>query len=409
MAFLSTSYLKGKIHTKFYTPSGIEYIFLGIIIGPSFANWLKAAFHLNYLEIIDNSTLQQLSPGISAAIGIIGLIYGLKFRLADFQKSDTEHIRLVSFDIVTALFLIGGAAFGILYYFFYNGKNLNDIIAASYFLAVTGSVSSNYAINALLTKYRLDGPLSLAIDSVTKMNISLTIFIYGLLFGVYHIGGIDTLSADFGSHKITSTEWVVISILLALLVGILFNIFLGREENENKFFVAVVGITIFTSGLAYFLNFSPLYMNFLVGFVLVNFSKVSQKLEKALFRLLEPFGLLIVVTAGFYWVPAKLNIFIIGSIAFIVLRFISKKAASYFAFISAFEKEKLSAKIGSGLIAQDIIVCAMAIDYLNVYKNNLTPMVISYVLVSVIFFGLIGYSSTKKLLIDSGEIIGENQ
>jgi len=408
LAFLSTNFLREKIQTKFYTPSGIEYIFIGIVIGPAFANWVRLSFHVQYSELINNEVLEQLSPGISAAIGIIGLIYGLKFKLTDFQNADTEHIRLTAFEIIITLLFLGGISFGALYYFFFDGKNLYELITASFFLAVTGSVSSSYAIKALFNKYKPAGPIFSALGSSAAMNLNINIFIYGLLFGLFHIGGKNSLEGVFDSHKITPTEWAVVSILLAILIGVLFNIFLGREEDENKFFVAVIGITIFTSGLAYYLNFSPLYMNFLLGFVLANLSKVSQKLESALSRFIEPISLLIVITAGFYWMPPDINTFIAASALFILLRFISKKTAGYFAFISALEKEKLSSRIGSGLIVQDIIVCAMAIDYLNVYKSDLTPIVVSSALVSVIFFGLIGYSSTKKLLVDSGEITGEN-
>lgn len=408
LAFLSTNFLREKIQTKFYTPSGIEYIFIGIVIGPAFANWVQLSFHVQYSELINNEVLEQLSPGISAAIGIIGLIYGLKFKLTDFQNADTEHIRLTAFEIIITLLFLGGISFGALYYFFFDGKNLYELITASFFLAVTGSVSSSYAIKALFNKYKPAGPIFSALGSSAAMNLNINIFIYGLLFGLFHIGGKNSLEGVFDSHKITPTEWAVVSILLAILIGVLFNIFLGREEDENKFFVAVIGITIFTSGLAYYLNFSPLYMNFLLGFVLANLSKVSQKLESALSRFIEPISLLIVITAGFYWMPPDTKTFIAASALFILLRFISKKTAGYFAFISALEKEKLSSRIGSGLIVQDIIVCAMVIDYLNVYKSDLTPIVVSSALVSVIFFGLIGYSSTKKLLVDSGEITGEN-
>ncbi len=409
LGFLGTNFLKEKIQTRFYTPSGIEYILLGIIIGPSFANWVNMTFNFKYPEIINNAVLLQLSPGISAAIGIIGLFYGLKFKLADFQKAETEHIRLVSFEMIITLIVIGGVSFGALYYFYFDGKNLYDIISASYVLAVIGSVSSNYVIKAIVNKYKISGPITSALDSSTRLNLNISIFIYGLLFGIVRIGNEATLTKVAAIHKITPTEWVVIGILLAVLVGILFNIFLGREEDENKFFVAVIGITIFTSGLAYFLNFSPLYMNFILGFILANLSKVSGKLESALSRLVEPIGLLIVVMAGFYWMPAPLSVFVVASAAFIILRFLSKKLSGYLSFISAFEKEKISPRIGSGLLTHDIIVCAMVIDYLNVYKTNLTPIVVSVSLVSVIFFGLLAFSSTKKLLVDSGEIKGETQ
>ena len=400
VGFISTNFIFSRIQTRFYAPSGIEYIFLGILLGPAFANWMNTFLNIKYPLIITNDILIQLNPGISAAIGFIGLTYGLKFQFTDFQKSEPEHTRIAFFEIFISLLVIGGGSFALFYLFFYNGNNFEDIIAAAYGLSVIGGISSTYFIKTLITKYKLNGVYSSAISSSSIMNVNFNIFIYGLLFGIIHIG-------SNANIKITPTEWIVISILIAVVIGILFFIFLGREKDTNKLFVAVLGIALFTSGVAYFLNFSPLYMNFILGAILANLSKVSSNIEDALTRLQHPLSVLIVVMAGFIWVPPSLTIFIIAIAAYIVLRYLTKFIAGYLAYQSAYDKEKLSSGIGKGLLPHDIIACAMVIDYYNVYNNQFTPIVVSCVLVSVILFNMVGYSTTKSYLIDVGEISGE--
>lgn len=400
LAFIGANLFRDKLQSKFHLPRGIEYIFLGIIIGPSFSNWIKTFWGLELPILINDKILLQLSPGIATATGIIGLAYGLKFKLSDFQNADPDHIRITILDIIITYIFIGGAAFGVLFYLFYDQSNLNEIIASSFALAVIGSVSSNSLIKSIISKYSLNGRISVALDVSTKLNLDLNIFLFGLLFGIIHIGSNQSI-------QITPTEWIVISIVLAVLIGILLNLFLGREEDENKFFVAVIGITIFASGIAYFLNISPLYMNFMLGFVLANLSKISDKLEASVSKILEPFGILIVVMAGFYWVPSSLYTFLIAVTLFIFLRYFSKRIAGSIADASAFDQDKLVPTVGMGLLPQDIIVCAMVVDYLNVYKNDFTSIVVSSVLVSMIFYGLISYFLTKRLLIDAGEITGE--
>ena len=115
------------------------------------------------------------------------------------------------------------------------------------------------------------------------------------------------------------------------------------------------------------------------------------------------------VMAGFIWVPPSLTIFILVVLIFILLRFITKSTAGAVAFHSAYSKDKLSPNIGKGLMSLDIVACAMIIDYVNVYKNEFTPMVVSAALASIILFNIAGYSMAKNLLVDVGEITGESK
>ncbi len=188
LGYVSTNLVFNKIQSRFYVPSGIEYIFLGILIGPSFSNWVTKTFQINYPEIITHDILLQLSPGISAAIGFIGLAYGLKFKFKSLTKVEPEHFRLAFADISFSIILIGGASFGILYYTFFNGKNLLEIIAASYALSIMGGVTSHFIIDAVIKRYKISGKISTALSNVSVLNVNFNIFIYGILFSVIHLG-----------------------------------------------------------------------------------------------------------------------------------------------------------------------------------------------------------------------------
>ncbi len=400
VGFISTNLIFNNLRTKYYTPSGIEYIFLGIIISPAFAGFIKTTLNFSIPQFIDAEMLNQLSPGISAAIGIIGFIYGLRFKFSSIHKAIPEHVRLSFFELIAGFILLGGAAFGVFYYFFFNGSNLLEIIAASYAIGIMGALSSNFVIDHLIEKYELKGALAQSLHNATLFNLNFSILIYGLLFGFIHIGA----SGEFG---ITPTEWVVISVFLAVLIGLLFFIFIGREGDENKLFVAVLGITIFTSGAAYFINFSPLYMNFVLGVMLSNLSNVSDKIEKALSRLLHPLSILVVVMAGYFWMPASFTYSAIAVTAFILLRYISKRAGGALAYKTAYDKKMLDENIGKGLLPLDVIVCAMIVDYMFVYQNQFTPIVVTAVLTAAIFFNLFEFRSTKNYLVDTGEITVE--
>ncbi|PIQ07875.1 MAG: hypothetical protein COW71_14870 [Ignavibacteriales bacterium CG18_big_fil_WC_8_21_14_2_50_31_20] len=402
LGYISTHFIFNKIQSRYYVPSGIEYIFLGIIISPAFSLWFKDFLGYSYPNLISNEMISQLVPGIAAAIGFIGFFYGLNFNFKNISSSEPEHWRLALFEIFFSFLIIGGISFFSLNYFWGNESNQNDIIAASFALSVIGALSSNFIITSLIKTNNVSGNIGISLNKSSLINSNLNIFLYGLLFSIIHIGANSSIA-------ISAIEWIVISIALAFLIGFLFFIFIGRETDENKLFVAVLGIVIFTSGIAYFLNFSPLYMNFILGMMLSNISKIATKIKESLEKLFQPMSILIVVMAGFIWVPPSLTIFILVVLIFILLRFITKSTAGAVAFHSAYSKDKLSPNIGKGLMSLDIVACAMIIDYVNVYKNEFTPMVVSAALASIILFNIAGYSMAKNLLVDVGEITGESK
>nr|WP_319776233.1 hypothetical protein [uncultured Sphaerochaeta sp.] len=400
LGYISTNFIFGRLKTRYYIPSGVEYIFLGIILGPAFANWFTTVFKITFPVFIDHQVLIQMNPGIALSIGFVGFIYGLNFKLREIVKSKPEHWRLAFSEIIFSLLFIGGISFILLYYFFYDSNNFREIIAASYAIGIIGSLSSNYIINSLISRYSVVGKITESLRNASLINVNLLIFLYGLLFASVHVGTKEGIN-------FTPTEWIVISVVLTLLIGFLFFLFLGRESDSNKYFVAVLGIIIFTSGVAYYINFSPLYMNFILGAILANLSKTSENLRGSLDRLFNPLTILIVVMAGFYWIPCDLYTFIIVAGLFVLVRFSAKLTAGWFADYSKYENENLNAGIGKALLPLDVVACAMVLDYMNVYKNEFSSIVMSAILSGVIFFGIFSYSSAKNHLIDSGEIAGE--
>lgn len=400
LGFISANFIFGKLKSRYYIPSGVEYIFLGIVLGPAFANWFTSVFQITFPVLINHNVLMQMEPGITLSIGFVGFIYGLNFKLREISSSKPEHWRLGLSEVFISLIIIGGMSFILLYYFFFDSKNLQEIIAASYAIGIIGSLSSNYIINSLIARYNVVGKIAESLKNASLINVNLLIFLYGFLFASVHIGTKEGIN-------FTPTEWIVISIVLTLLIGILFFLFLGRESDSNKYFVAVLGIIIFTSGVAYYINFSPLYMNFILGAVLANLSRNTEKLRSSLDRLFRPLTILIVVMAGFYWLPCDVLTFIIAAGIFILVRYFAKIFSGWFANYSKYKNENLNMGIGKAMLSFDVVACAMIIDYINVYKNEFSSIVMSAVLSGVIIFGIFSYSFAKSHLIDSGEIAGE--
>jgi Kef-type K+ transport system membrane component KefB len=257
-------------------------------------------------------------------------------------------------------------------------------------------------IITVIDRYGAKGNISSALTNVSVISLNLSLLLYGIMFCVFQY---NHLSVKPG----TLTEWVLASIFIATLLGILFFVFLGREENPNKLLVSVIGITIFAGGAAYYINFSPFVMNFIIGAVLANLAKNKNKLRDSLHALRYPFEILVIISAGFFWAIPNFLIFISTIALFIIIRFISIYIAGKFAYKTAFDKEDVHPDIWQGLLPQGIVTAALAADYSISFKNEFMTVILSAILGSLIFFELISYVRIKNLLVDAAEISGEKK
>jgi len=377
---------------------GIEYLFLGIIISPAFSNWIRSTFNLSYPQVINPEFLSQLNPLITASVGFIGFTYGLKFNLGNIHRSSSENVKLGIYSIISPLVVISLPTFFILSYF-YGAASFRTVLSTSLALGLFGALSSNQVIESIAKKYNISGKISETLRKGTLLNINFTVFLFGLFFGINY---------PFESLiKLTSTEWILVSSSISFIIGVSFFIFLGREDDDNFLFASVLGIVIFTSGLAYFLGTSSLFMNLIVGMIMANLSKQREKVDQVLTEMLKPFLSFTILMAGVFWMPPNLTVFIAAVFFFIFLRFVANRITGFWVYMISYDKTQTHPQINKGILPIDIVVCAMVLDYIRVFNNEFTPLVVTAALCSLLFFTASGYLTTKNFLIDAGEITRE--
>jgi len=145
-------------------------------------------------------------------------------------------------------------------------------------------------------------------------------------------------------------------------------------------------------------------MNFILGLIIANTSKISSQIRDSLNKLMHPLAILIIIFAGYFWMPANVIPFIVSAVLFIGIRYIVKIFSGRVAYGFAFNKSKIDSGIGKGLLPVEIILAAMVIDYSNVFKGEITSVVMSAVFCGMIFYGITGYNFVKKYLVDVGEL-----
>lgn len=395
--FLSFHFLIKKLQKKLLYFTGLEFLIIGILIGEPFIRFLNHSLNTNFSVIFNQNASIQLKPIIALIIGAVGFATGLQFRIRNLAKINFEHYRLAFTDIFGTIIIISLIFFGLFYYFFSSVLTIEQMIVSSMVLGVSASTYSPTVLESLQHKFAINGSNFNSLLSVSQINNFFSILIFGLMFSIIHQG-------ETKGIKITSTEWFVINITISILIGFLFFIFLEREENENKMMLALFGIIIFSSGAAYYLNLSPLFMNVLVGMIIGNLFKLRDYINDIFKKLEHPFYVIILIYTGANINIDKWEYFLLGIIIYLSLRILVKLFNGYLAYLTSYEKDIFSEKIGQGLNSQGILAIVIALNFVQVYNNPFSNLILSIIVISVLINEFLSTKMIKDLLIDLNEI-----
>lgn len=395
--FLSFHFINQKIQKKFLYLTGLEFLFVGILIGEPFVRFVNDLFNSDLPVLLNTEGSVQLKPIIATILGAVGFSIGLQFRLKELFNYSIEHLRLAINDILLTVIVISGLSFLLISNLFQNILDFQSIIINSLITGISASTLSVIVLESIQSKFEVSGNNFDTLQKIPKINNFIALTLFGLMFAVFHKG-------QTSGIQVTSVEWFVINIALGLIIGFLFFVFLEREENETKLLIALLGIIIFSSGVAYFMNFSPLFLNMLVGFVIGNFLK-SKDLISSIFRKLEhPFYVIILIYAGANIRIDNFWIFVSGLILYVVFRFVVKYFNGWFTYQFSYDKSKFSSRIGLGLNTQGMIAIAMMVNFQQVYDNPLANSLFAIILIGVLINEILSTKLTKDLLIDLSEI-----
>lgn len=390
LGYLSAHFVIERLHTRFFFISGIEYVLLGVLVGPYVTN------------VMTPEVVGQLSPIMSLSIGSLGLLYGLQFRFRDVAHQPAEAIRLGFIEVLVTFVLVAGVFAGVFWMLPGFPKAPEAVWPAALVLGTTAAVSAPSALKAVRLRYDATGPLPDLLQFVVRFDQALGILLFGFIFCLFHVGETQ------GIRDLTTTEWVAVNLGFGVILGLLFFLFLGREEGKSKLLVALIGIVVFASGAAYYLNLSPLFINLVLGVILANTSRIREQLVEILRSIEKPVVVVVLVFAGAAWdltaFAETWYLFAGLAVGYLVLRAAGKQAGGTLTYATAETPERLSNRIGAGLIAQGGVAVAMVVNYAQVYQNAYTNIIVTCVLVSVIISEFASARLTRDMLVDAGQI-----
>ena len=321
---------------------GGEYILIGYLLGPS------------VLNILSGENIRQLSPIIVVGIGWLGLLLGNQLCWRNLRRFPAHMYQLLILENLLFI-LITGCLIWLLFkftdLFFFN-------LGSSGFWVLLGAMTATSPTTLSLMAHHLKIPMrfTLVLRFLSSMDGLLGVVFLGIFYGLVH----DPVLA-FGLN-LSGIFWFGLALLLGVLGGLFFHLIIRESSNDFETVLIIIGLVIYTGGLAYFLNISALFVAFVIGIVMANLSPAQAKVHHILSTTEKPFYIVFLVFAGALWNFSYWYLFLIAPLIF-VIRILAKLFSTWGStkVIPYYRKELWS--LGLGLSSLAGLALAIAIEF----------------------------------------------
>lgn len=367
VAYLATHVASEWLARRFLVVSGAEYLVLGILLGPQVSG------------VLGQGALQSFAPVTTLALGWIGATVGIRLFLPDLVRIPGQLYRIAfaeTFFTFAAVALLELVAIMLLF-----DLSLQWAALPALALGALGTTSASHGIDVVAARLGHRTGLLAQLELSVTVNALLAIITLTLLACLYHPPPAGAVRAP------TATEWAVISVALGVIGGALFHLFLGRERDIDRLFIALAGAIILVSGAASFLALSPLLPATLVAAILVNTSSAREEIAGALMRADRPFYFVLLIFAGASWQPSS-RAWFLPVLLFIAARSMGKLGGARLAARANHALPSLGPHWGRALLGHGGLALALALDYENSHHALLPHLVFTAAIASVLLTDL---------------------
>jgi hypothetical protein len=389
--------LLNRLVARHISLSGAEYLLVGALVGPHIPPRLMTA-----------DSLSQLVPVMNLLLGLVGFLVGLRARQS-FNGWRGVAVGLSTSTVTCAVVALATASLAAMLLpadgplvldrqiFAGDGWVVELYAARSHILlglavGVVATVSSSGILLGLGESLKLKSAAFALLRSSAAVS---------QLFAVITMGAVLALSREPPSLPVEGFGrwiWLIAALVLGLICGVCFTLFIGKEEGQSRIFLATVGTVTFAAGTGAALEVSPLLVNLIGGLTVSMLSAHAPVLLKELDRLQHPIFVLLLILAGAYWTPVTGASWLFPLI-YLAVRFACVWTSTGF-FANLFARDVLATRLGAGLIVQGTLAVSVAVDYALASSQN-GGVVLTAALIGTLAFDMAGASGVRRLLVDA--------
>jgi Kef-type K+ transport system membrane component KefB len=369
---------------RFLIVSGAEYLLLGILLGPEVSGVIRA------------STVDGLAPFLTLAFGWVGALVGAQFDMRDIIRVRAEHFRVAATEATVVLLVTAGVMGGVAAWSL--SLPWGEVAVPALAIGAIAVSSAPTAIAVVSRHLGARGFLVRQLQVSPAVDALVAIVAFGMLLAVTH-----PAPASQTTRPPTPTEWVVISLAVGVISGVLFHLFVGGERNVDRLFIAFSGALVLCSGVAAYLRLSPLLPALLIGFVLVNTSPARDELRELLTRIERPIYFVLLIFAGAAW-QRDVQGWMPAAVLFVGVRVLAKTGAAVLAARLHGTLPYLGTRWGWGLVGHGGVAIAIALNYRLFDDSALASTVFTATLLSVLVTDLLSAWVVQSLVLDAPNV-----
>lgn len=209
-------------------------------------------------------------------------------------------------------------------------------------------------------------------------------------------------TASAGALGLSLVEWALVTASAGAATGLLFIVFIGRDQNAMRINIATIGVIAFAAGVGTALGVSALLVNLIAGLTVGAIYGKADALEEKLRPLWLPSSIVVLLFAGLAWAPASGWAWALAP-GYAVVRLLCWRGASRVAVATFAPDKTLSVGIGRGLLAQGVVAAAISLAFAQRFPE-MAPVVTTTILGGLLLTDLVAARSLRRYLADVGEI-----
>ncbi len=358
--------------------TGLEFLFLGLLLGPQFLN------------ILDLETCGALAPVSALLLGWIGMLFGFQFEFSILRRFPRVYFLAGLLESLLTLVVVFGGIYFTLPFILKISGHMRIVI--SMVLACAAACTAQTGL-AMFSASKIGKNQSIikilrylsSIDGLVAMLAMLPVF-------VFFPHRTDTAVSRF---LFGYDIFIAIIIFAALLI--LYNLFLIYRREQSELALIIIGMVVFISGFSSVMNFSPLISNFFMGVCLVNLTSEKEKIFTTLVSIEKPVYLLLLVFLGSAWYIVNFWVIAIAA-GYFALRFAGKMIGGFSISLMSPKMKEYPPVIGLGLIGQGGLPLAILYDFQQGFASNVSDMVVGIALISIIYSDVMSPMLVGRLL-----------
>jgi Kef-type K+ transport system membrane component KefB len=379
--YLAAHVVFDRLAKRFMIVSGAEYLLLGILLGPRVSKLLSS-------DVIDS-----LAPILTLALGWIGTIIGTQFELRRLITVPARRFRIGFAESACTLLIVAGLEFAVFRWYFL--ASVPDALVTAVAMGCMAVASSGVAIALLGESPDADKTLIGQLQLSTSINALVAIAGFGLLLSIHHL-------PNAGPRPLTATEWAVISIVIGVVGGALFHVFIGDTPESDRLFVALAGGIVLVSGASTYLGLSPLLSALFFGITLVNTTSAPAELIATLNRVERPFYFVLLLFGGAAWTPSNRS-WAAPVALYVAARALGKIGGSRLAARMNGALSEFGDHWGRALLGQGRVALAIGLSYLRQeelpFRNVVFTATVASILLSEFFSARTAQSVLRRQVV----------